>query len=97
MRKFKVFECILVLCFLLSFICCKSFAMDSGFEVIYDADGNRVDDSRDVGTYNYVSPNSDPFGHFIKDVMPWFKYGNSQDDTTTKEQRVLSFFGIYIR
>ena len=33
MRKFKVFECILDLCLLLSFMCCKSFAMDSGFEV----------------------------------------------------------------
>lgn len=73
----------------------KYVSKDGKYEAIYDVSGNLVTDVRDVGTYNFVSPNVDVIGHFIKDVIPWFKYGNASNDTTTVLQRIKSFIGIY--
>ena len=30
-------------------------------------------------------------GHFQKDVLPWILWGNSPDDTTTREERLNAF------
>ena len=74
----------------------KYVSTDGRFEVIYNDKGYRVDDPRDVGTYNFISPNKDGLGHVIVDVLPWIWYGNSPNDTTTPFERVCSFFGIYL-
>ena len=75
----------------------KKYISDDGkYEVIYDVNGMRVDDPKDVGTYNYASPNTNPIGHAVVDVLPWILYGNSPDDTTTGLQRGLSMIEIYV-
>ena len=73
----------------------KYVSEDGKYEVIYNSKGERVDDPRDIGTYNFASPDTDPIGHFFKDVYPWIKYGNSENDTTSATERFFSFFGIY--
>ena len=57
----------------------KYVSQDGHYEVIYDVNYNLVLDPKDVGTYNFISPNKDPLGHFIQDVIPWLLYGNSPD------------------
>ena len=74
----------------------KYVSPDGKYEAIYDADENLVTDIRDVGTYNFVSPKEDGLGHFIKDVLPWFRHGNSPDDPTKWWKRIFSFVGIYV-
>ena len=69
----------------------KYVSPDGLHEVIYDALGNEVTDPRDIGTYNYVSPNEDEWRHFVEDVYPWILWGNSPEDTTTREQRIKAF------
>ena len=73
----------------------KYVSPDGRYEAIYDVNNKLVTDPRDVGTYNFVSPNEDAFGHFVKDVIPWIQHGNSPDDSTEWWQRALSFIGIY--
>lgn len=73
----------------------KYVSPDGKYEAIYDVNNKLVTDPRDVGTYNFVSPNEDPLGHFIKDVIPWIQFGNSPDDSTEWRQRALSFISIY--
>ena len=72
----------------------KFVSPDGKYEAIYDEDNNLVTDSRDVGTYNYASPNKDPLGHAIKDVLPWIIWGNSPEDSTKWYQRLFSVFGF---
>jgi hypothetical protein len=35
-----------------------------------------------MGTYNYYNPITDKKLHVLYDVNPYFKYGNTADDTT---------------
>jgi len=74
----------------------KYVSPDGKYEAIYDVNNKLVTDPRDVGTYNFISPNEDPFGHFIKDVIPWIQHGNSPNDSTEWWQRALSFIAIYV-
>jgi hypothetical protein len=74
----------------------KYVSEDGHYEVIYDVNGNEVTDPRDIGTYNYASPTDNPIQHMFVDVIPWIRWGNSPDDTTTPFQRTCAFFGIYI-
>ena len=55
--------------------------------------------SEDMGTYNYSSPIgiTGSIGHFFVDMLPWYIWGNSPDDTTTFTERFLGTFGIYLR
>lgn len=69
----------------------KYVSPDGRYEVIYDANDIRVDDPRDVGTYNFANPNTDMMGHFFKDVLPWIIWGNSPDDLTVWEERLEVF------
>ena len=46
-----------------------------------------VTDSANIGTYNY-RPESDIFGHYLLDVLPYLLWGNSEFDPTTFEKRV---------
>lgn len=66
-------------------------------QAIYDANGRLVKTPENRGTYDFISPNQSLWGHFQTDVLPWIKWGNSPDDTTTREQRIAAlmsgFFG----
>ena len=46
-----------------------------------------VTDAANIGTYNY-RPESDIFGHYLLDVLPYLLWGNSEFDPTTFERRV---------
>ena len=70
----------------------KYVSPDGKYEVIYDSSGREVTDPRDVGTYNFISSLVDPIGHFIVDVIPWIRYGNSPDDSTTPQERWDAFW-----
>lgn len=70
----------------------KWVSQDGRFEAIFDKLGNLVTAPEDFGTFNFADPNSNPLGHFVKDVLPWLAYGNSADDSTTVAQRFNSFF-----
>jgi len=74
----------------------KIVSPDGKYEVIYDENNRRVDDPRDVGTYNFVPSGDSAIGHFIYDILPWIKWGNSPCDTTTTFERLLSLPGFYI-
>lgn len=74
----------------------KYVSPDGMCEVIYDVNGQIVTDPRDVGTYNFISPNENGWGHGVQDVLPWILYGNSPDDTTNPWQRLLSLGKMYI-
>ena len=38
-------------------------------------------------TYDFVTPGDSIEGHWITDVNPWIRWGNSPDDTTTPQER----------
>jgi len=54
-------------------------------EAVYDAQGKLVKDPANKGTYNFAN---DKIGHFFYDMLPYFKYGNSEDDPTTLWDRI---------
>ena len=62
-------------------------------EAIYDKNGNYVSDPRDIGTYNFMpSDGINPFiskneWHYKLDMLPWYEWGNSTEDTTTYDNR----------
>lgn len=70
----------------------KWVSPDGRSEVIFDKNGKVVTSSEDYGTFNYSSPNNDPLGHFMKDVIPWLAWGNSPDDSTSVADRLGAFF-----
>ena len=63
-----------------------------GTEGIYDYNRDLVLDPRDIGTYNFVVPNSpiDSVLHGVVDVFPWIIFGNQDDDTTWMYQRIFA-------
>ena len=78
----------------------KYVSPDGKIEVVYDAQGEIVTDPRDIGTYNYSPfdnkhPISSGIGHYLKDVRPWIRWGNSPEDTTTPWQRMWALLEVY--
>ncbi len=57
-------------------------------QLVYDRDGLLVTDQTNMGSLDYVSPDESLSGHFNADVLPWIKYGNGPQDTTTSAQRL---------
>ena len=49
-----------------------------------------------MGTYNYYSAQTDKVGHFFYDMLPWYLWGNTPEEETTKLERMLGFSGIYL-
>lgn len=64
---------------------------DGHQEAVYDKNGILVKDNINRGSYNYASPIDKPLDHFILDIQPWIEWGNSPDDITTKEERILAY------
>ena len=70
----------------------KYVSPDGYRETIYDSQGQLVIDSRDVGTYNF-SPSGTfwgSVGHFFVDIVPWFLFGNDDDDPGPVLNEVIS-------
>ena len=78
---------------------------DGKQELIFE---NKNDDAKvvtapeDMGTYNFAPHRPKErfdiavrsmVGHFIKDMVPWFIWGNTPEDTTTYSDRICSLFG----
>ena len=74
----------------------KFVSPDGKMEAIYNEKGILVTDARDIGTYNFCPSEESIIGHYVKDVKPWIRWGNSPEDTTTSFQRMLSLVGIRI-
>ena len=68
----------------------KFYNSKTGQEVIFNSKGEIVTDIANIGTYNYFSPDG-PEGilHVLVDVLPYYKCGNSKNDTTSLGNRIL--------
>lgn len=66
---------------------------DGHKEAVYDAKGQLVQDGINDGSYNYEHPVKNPFGHYIKDIEPWIKWGASPLDPTNVEERTYAYMG----
>ena len=63
-------------------------------EVIFDYTGKHVvTDDRDIGTYNN---GKGIFEHFWKDVIPYFKWGNTKKDSTTRKKRMNAYGLVFL-
>ena len=60
----------------------RKVCLEDGREGIYDSSGQYVDDPRDIGTYNCFVPKGfwSGAGHIIVDVVPYFIFGNNDND-----------------
>lgn len=63
----------------------------AGQQAVYDSNGHLVTTSENKGTFDFVTPEDSLWGHFQTDVIPWIKWGNSPDDTTTRAERMQAF------
>ena len=69
---------------------------DGHKEAVYDNQGNLVTDDVNKGSYNYFPKIKFPFQHFNFDILIWIKWGNSQKDSSTIEERVNAFSNDFI-
>ena len=60
----------------------KYVSKDGHKEVIYDYNGLKVTDSRDIGTYNFCPSGTmwGDAGHVCVDILPWVIFGNDDSD-----------------
>ena len=58
-------------------------------EAIFTKDFIPVEDPVNGPTYNFADPRNDPWGHFGKDMLPYYIWGNSPEDTTFMVQRII--------
>lgn len=66
------------------------FEKDQNGEKI-DGTGVHVTDCENKGSFNFKHPQREPLGHFAQDILPWIKWGNCREDTTTREQRISAY------
>ena len=69
----------------------KYYNEKTGQEVIYDSDRDDakiVTSVENIGTYNHASPD-EIFQHTLLDVFPYWLWGNSEDDHTPIDNRLL--------
>jgi hypothetical protein len=67
------------------------FVHESGGEAVYDKDGNLVKNCENMGSFNYAHHKREPLLHFSVDTLPWLRWGNCREDTTTSKQRVNAY------
>jgi hypothetical protein len=61
----------------------KFVSADGHFEIIYNKDGKKITqegDPKNMGTFNYADPVLNPRKHSVLDVMPYFIWGNTEED-----------------
>ncbi len=72
----------------------KYVSPDGKREVMFDYTGTKVITAdEDVGTYNYADPDL-WLAHFVVDILPWMRYGNTTEDSTEWYERVGGFLGF---
>lgn len=72
----------------------KYVSTDGGHhEAVYNEQGELVTDDENMGTYNHHGPD-DAWGHFQRDVVPYWVWGNTEEDETPLINRI---FGPRIR
>ena len=75
----------------------KYYHPQTGLEVVFDYQGKVVTDPANIGTKNYGS-DPDTLSHVWNDVLPYYIWGNSSNDTTPFEDRILGpEIGLSIR
>ena len=76
----------------------KYHSPETGQEVIFNGQGKIVTDIENIGTYNYFPASSkinniediiNTFLHMPFDVIPYYRWGNSENDTTSVGNRIL--------
>ncbi len=66
-------------------------------QIIYDTNGQLVESSENIGTYDFVAPGLfGAQGHLLVDVKPWVEWGNAPDDSTTKEDRIKALRSSFL-
>ena len=70
----------------------NKYVAEDGREVVFDENGDIVLDPVNRGTYNFEDPLSNPIGHFFEDVLPYYLWGNSEDDPTTFWERLTASY-----
>ena len=68
----------------------EKWTNDKGEEYVFNPSTNPpklVTNAANIGTFNY-RPESDIFGHYLLDVLPYLLWGNSEFDPTKFEERV---------
>ena len=58
-------------------------------EVVFYGNGKINLTPEDVGTANFCNSKAHPIGHFILDMYPYYKWGNSKDDKTSLLRRLF--------
>ncbi|MEM7367673.1 MAG: hypothetical protein AAF587_03660 [Bacteroidota bacterium] len=72
----------------------KYVSADGGnHEAVYNEQGELVRDNENMGTYNFHGPD-DTMGHLERDVVPYWIWGNNEEDQTPLINRI---FGPRIR
>ena len=64
------------------------YVHEDGREAVFDKDGNLVTNSYNRGSFNYYSNKTEPIKKFIFDIAPWLKWGNTEDDPTSFNERL---------
>jgi RHS repeat-associated protein len=71
----------------------KFVSPDGKSEAVFRSDGSVVTDPANMATYNYSSPNKFfGIGHFFADVIPYYMWGNAEDDPTTGWERLTASY-----
>lgn len=71
----------------------KFVSLDGKNETVYNKEtGQKITDPVNQGTYNRADPNKDPIGHFFQDMIPYYVWGNSEDDPTTAWERITGSY-----
>lgn len=71
----------------------KVYFKDTGEEVVFDKDGNRVENGYNDGSYNYAHYKDEPLLHFVMDISPWIMLGISETDPTDPKERIYAYMG----
>jgi hypothetical protein len=67
------------------------FVHDQGGEAVYDKNGDLVTDCVNKGSFNYAHYKREPLEHFSIDILPWLRWGNCREDSTTINQRIEAY------
>ena len=77
----------------------KFHSQATGQEVIFNSQGKIITDIENIGTYNYFPPSPNISStldfmntivfHLIVDVLPYYKWGNGEQDTTSLKNRLF--------
>ena len=70
----------------------KIVSSDGKIESVYNENGSIVTDPVNMGTNNKSDPNKNYVGHFIDDMLPYYLWGNTEDDPTTMLERITGSY-----